>query len=117
VPREDIYAVLAARIRGEREAAGLTIEQLAERAGIGASFLGLIETRERKPSLATVAAVADALGIPVAALFRDVPVRRGGEAYKFAQQLASLVRDKTRAQRAVIMSTVRALARSLGPKP
>lgn len=110
---QPIYKILAKRVRDERKKAGLSIEELAEAAGIGSSFLAYIETEGRKPSLATVAKLANALRIPLADLFRNVPVERGGEEYKFLRQCASLVRDKTPSQRTVIMKTLRTLSKGL----
>ncbi len=112
--RKNIYTLVAARIRQERKRAGLTMEQLAEAAGIGASFLAYIETEGRKPSLATIEKIAAALGIPVANLFKDAPAPAMTSEYKFAHQIASVIRDKTEAQKATILNTVKTLAKNLG---
>ncbi|MDP9368665.1 MAG: helix-turn-helix domain-containing protein [Chloroflexota bacterium] len=54
-----------ARLRGLREAAGLTQEQLAERAGLSANAIGALERGERRrPYPHTLQALADALGLP-----------------------------------------------------
>lgn len=110
---QDIYKLVARRIREERTRAGLSMVQLAEAAGIGPSFLGYIETEDRKPSLQTITKLANALKIPVADLFRGVAVKSGGSDYRLIQQFTHMIRTKTSAQKATIMNTLRALAKSL----
>ena len=44
---KNIYDIVGDRIREERKRTGLTIEQLAESAGISTSFLAYIETKKR----------------------------------------------------------------------
>jgi predicted ATPase/DNA-binding XRE family transcriptional regulator len=53
------------RLRRHREAAALTQEELAERAGLTAQAVGALETgKRRRPYPATVRALADALALP-----------------------------------------------------
>ncbi|MFC5176508.1 ATP-binding protein [Nocardioides taihuensis] len=55
----------AARLRRLREAAGLTQEELADRAGLSSKAVSLLERGERtKPYPHTVSSLADALGLP-----------------------------------------------------
>lgn len=49
-----------------RAAAGLQQTELAQKAGVGASYLSLIEAGKRTPSLETVRGICEALGIPPA---------------------------------------------------
>ena len=49
----------------------MTQEALSERARISVSFLSMIERGERSPHLETLAAIAEALEVPVADLFRQ----------------------------------------------
>jgi len=54
----------AARLRGLRDAAALTQEELAERAGLTANAIGALERGERRrPYPHTVRALADALAL------------------------------------------------------
>lgn len=46
-----------------------TQEEMAERAGISVSFVSMIERGERMPHVETLAAIADALTVPLAQLF------------------------------------------------
>jgi transcriptional regulator with XRE-family HTH domain len=59
-------------IRRRREALGLTIEQLAERAELSPNYVGTVETGKRDPSLSTVLALAKGLHVPPAELFGGV---------------------------------------------
>mgnify|MGYP002799392730 CR=1 FL=1 len=51
------------RIREKREAAGLTQEQLAERAGISGNAISRCETAENEMRISTLFKIADGLGI------------------------------------------------------
>jgi transcriptional regulator with XRE-family HTH domain/tetratricopeptide (TPR) repeat protein len=55
-----------ALLKRHRRAAGLTQEQLAERAGYSVSYISMLERGERVPVRATVELVADALGLATA---------------------------------------------------
>ena len=48
-------------IRRRREALGLTLEELAERASLTPNYVGSVELGRRDPSLSTVLALAQAL--------------------------------------------------------
>ena len=61
-------AVIGGNIRRARRRQGLTIEQLAERAGITENFLGKIERGEGMPSLPTIDSIACALHVSIDAL-------------------------------------------------
>ena len=56
-------------IRRRRKALGMTIEQLAEKAGLTPNYLGTLEVGRRDPSLSTVLALAKGLSVPPAELF------------------------------------------------
>lgn len=57
-----------ARVRRNRRALGLTLEQLAERARLSPNYLGTIENGRRDPSLSTIEKIAGALGTAPGAL-------------------------------------------------
>jgi transcriptional regulator with XRE-family HTH domain len=59
-------------IRRRREAAGLTLEALAERAGLTPNYIGGIEMGRRDPSLSTVLAIARGLRISPADLLGGI---------------------------------------------
>ena len=55
-------------IRRRREALGLTIEELAERAGLSPNYVGTVENGRRDPSLSTILALAKGLRVPAGEL-------------------------------------------------
>jgi predicted ATPase/DNA-binding XRE family transcriptional regulator/Tfp pilus assembly protein PilF len=82
-PRNTVFgqeASFGARLGRLREAAGLTQEELAERAGLSRKAISLLERGERKrPYPHTVRSLADALGLPEderASLLAAVPRRK-----------------------------------------
>lgn len=50
-------------VRRRRKSLGLTLEQLAENAGLSSHFLSTVETEKRDPSLTTILKVAKGLGV------------------------------------------------------
>jgi transcriptional regulator with XRE-family HTH domain len=64
------------RIRGLRQAQGLTLVQLAEQAGISQPFLSLTERGHARVSLATMRRIAAALGVPPGSLLAHEPENR-----------------------------------------
>ena len=62
---------LGKELRRRREARGLSVEQLAKRAGLSARALGLIEKGERDPSTMILVAIARELGVPVGTLLQE----------------------------------------------
>ena len=52
------------QIRARRKELGLSLEELAQRTGLTASFLSLVERDMRNPSLESLRHIAEALGVP-----------------------------------------------------
>jgi len=57
------------RVRELRNRRGISQEELAFKAGVHRTYLGGIERGERNPSLKNIAAIAEALGIPLREIF------------------------------------------------
>ncbi len=57
---------------------GLSQEDLAAKASLHRTAVGLIESGEREPLLSTAIALADALGVPIADLIKARPTRKAG---------------------------------------
>jgi transcriptional regulator with XRE-family HTH domain len=70
--REAFSEALGARIRQERELAGLTVRGLAARINVSPSLISQIERSRATPSVATLWAVATELGIPIGDLFNGL---------------------------------------------
>lgn len=56
-------------VRRARAAAGLTQEDLADKAGLDRSYVGGVERGERNPTLEVIAKLAKGLGISLSELF------------------------------------------------
>lgn len=65
---EEITATLAKNLRQMRQALHLTQEELAWRAKVHPSFIGLIERQKKVPSLQTADRLAAALGVDLSEL-------------------------------------------------
>lgn len=73
-PTERRAAILRSfglRLRGLREQAGLSQEQLADLAAVHRTYVSSVERGHRNISLANIQALADALGVPVQQMFVD----------------------------------------------
>lgn len=62
------HSVIAAAVRRERERAGLSLTELARRAGLAKSTLSQLETGNGNPSVETLWALGVALGVPFSQL-------------------------------------------------
>ncbi|MEU0738452.1 helix-turn-helix domain-containing protein [Streptomyces sp. NPDC006134] len=86
---------LAASLRRERNRAGLSLTELAKRAGIAKSTLSQLEAAGGNPSIETVWALAVALGVPFSVLVEPpvptVQVIRAGEGPQVASERADYV--------------------------
>lgn len=60
---EHLVAAFAAALSKQREHAGLTQEELAERADVSARFISFLETGRRQPSLSAIHALSKGLGV------------------------------------------------------
>ena len=82
-PRPDLVARIAASIRRERDHAGLSLTELARRAGIAKSTLSQLESGGGNPSVETLWALGVALDVPFSRLVdpprATVRVMRAGE--------------------------------------
>lgn len=72
---EPLVAAFADALRDARGNAGLTQEELADRADVSVRFVSMLETGKRQPSLSALAAVCSGLGIPMSALVMAVEDR------------------------------------------
>jgi transcriptional regulator with XRE-family HTH domain len=79
----NVVALIATALRRERARAGLSLTELARRAGIAKSTLSQLESGTGNPSVETLWALAVALGVPFSRLIdpprRSVQVIRAGE--------------------------------------
>jgi transcriptional regulator with XRE-family HTH domain len=75
---EVVIAAIGARVRDYRLQKGLTLQQLADTAGISQSMLSLVERGKTGASIGTLMAIANALGTRMSDLLEtDEPARAG----------------------------------------
>jgi transcriptional regulator with XRE-family HTH domain len=79
----DVVALVSMSLRRERARAALSLTELAKRAGIAKSTLSQLENGSGNPSLETLWALGNALGVPLSRLIdpppRDIRLIRAGE--------------------------------------
>jgi transcriptional regulator with XRE-family HTH domain len=79
----DVVALVSASLRRERARVGLSLTELAKRAGIAKSTLSQLESGTGNPSLETLWALGTALGVPLSRLIdpprQPIQVIRAGE--------------------------------------
>lgn len=56
------------RVRGERLRRGLSQEELASRAGVHRTYIGMVERAEKNVTLENIEKIADGLAIPLGRL-------------------------------------------------
>jgi len=82
---DEVLTSLAENLRLERSRAGLTLDELAQRAELSPAHLSRLESGDRQPSVAALITVARALGVSLSALLGEqrgepaIAVYRGGE--------------------------------------
>lgn len=91
-PASPLVAAIAAALRRERERAGISLAELARRAGIAKSTLSQLEAGTGNPSVETVWALGVALGVPFSRLIEQpapsVHVIRAGEGPRLRSEQA-----------------------------
>lgn len=83
-------------IKDLRQQHGLTIAEVADRAGISRGMLSKIENAQTATSLETLTKLAGALGVSLATLFRNYNVPEGGAQLVKAGQGMEVVRRGTK---------------------
>jgi len=85
--------VFGERIRNLRLARGLTQEELAEKAGLHPTYIGIIERGEQSATLDTVEKLAKALEVEVEDLFPKKPFR--GEKGKLLLEIEDTLKSQS----------------------
>jgi len=67
--KKDILIKFGKKVREERTKLGLSQEELANRAGVHRTYIGMIERAEKNINLENIEKIAKALGAPVKELF------------------------------------------------
>jgi transcriptional regulator with XRE-family HTH domain len=91
----EINRAIAGRLRQERHRLGLTLQEVAGRAGLSLAMISKIENAQTSPSLRTLARLSHALEVPVTTFFRGFEEERDAS-YVRAGEGIELVRLGTR---------------------
>lgn len=69
--RDDIKSFFGSRVRDERLRRGLSQEELAVRAGLHRTYIGMIERAEKNITLVNIERIAVALEMEISELFQQ----------------------------------------------
>ena len=97
---------VALRISATRKAKGLTQEDLAAKANISSTHVGVIERGIKVPNLDTFVAIANALDVSADELLQDV-VNKSND--YTSNELSNLLADQTPEMQRKVFRTIRAL--------
>lgn len=67
----DILVRFGSRVREKRKQLGLSQEELADKAGLHRTYIGMIERAEKNITLRNIAKISAALGTPIGELVDD----------------------------------------------
>ncbi len=109
-PRPSIHALVGRRIKEERKARRLTQGQLAAAAGIDTSHLSRIENARTQIALNALQRISDALGLPVADLFKGIAPRRTPEP-GLDHAVSALLRDAPPRKRGMILRVLKSIVK------
>lgn len=86
--------MIGARVRHYRNARGLTMSELAERAGVAKSYLSAIERDiQTNPSIQFLDKIAVVLGVDINVLLKDASSKAGQEAAALDEEWQSLISE------------------------
>ena len=99
------YELLGINIRNRRKEKKYTLEQLAEKLDVSATFIGQIERAKGKPSLETLVKIANVLEIsPDSLLFGDLNSQSGNS--HFIKKILELTDTFTPRERELLLKNI-----------
>jgi transcriptional regulator with XRE-family HTH domain len=69
--KKQILIKFGQKVREERNKQKISQEELAERAGVHRTYIGMIERAEKNITLENIEKIAKALGVKLGSLFKD----------------------------------------------
>ncbi|WP_195985883.1 helix-turn-helix transcriptional regulator [Clostridium sp. D33t1_170424_F3] len=90
--KSEVTRIVGERLRNYREQAGLSQEELAEKADIHPGYVGMIERADRNPTVETVEKIARALDLPLETLFENIVI--GNDGKKVAAECYQLIQSQ-----------------------
>ena len=101
------------KLRQYRQKQGYSQEALADRAGLHPTYIGQVERGEKNITVETLAKITMALGIPITAVFEELPqqpTEAVGENYPMkAYQLLAALPEREQAKLYTILAQIRTL--------
>lgn len=70
--KEEVLIKFGQKVRNERKRLGLSQEELAGRAGVHRTYIGMIERAEKNITLTNIKKIASALKLNLQDLFKDL---------------------------------------------
>jgi len=67
-----LIKAFAQTLKARRKSAGISQEEFAHRLGLSVSYVSLLETENRQPTLTVLAAVAGEFGISLSEFFMEI---------------------------------------------
>ena len=108
--KDELSAAIAANVRRQRKALGLSIGALADRADVGEDYLGHVERGRKCPSLEVLAKIASGLGTEPEDLLKKAPAAGSGGSAN--QRLLVFLRGMSEAQKADVLAILAKLKRA-----
>lgn len=78
-PDDPLLTAFANVLRRHRQAAGISQEELAHRAGKSIRYVSLLESRRHQPSLATLKGLCDGLGVSLSQFVTEIEAELAGQ--------------------------------------
>lgn len=104
---KSIYTLLGNRVREERLRAGLTLDRLAELAGISGAFVAHIEAGRKNATLETIGKLSKALGLSVSDLLLSPSDSKNKKDMAYLNRFGRLVKGKSPKQKEVVLRLVK----------
>ena len=92
-------AQVAAAVKDRREQLGMTLRALASKSGVSSSMISEIERGAKSPTISTLSALAQALGVPISALVEGTAPTTGRIQVVRASEQSELVDPVSGARR------------------
>ncbi|MBU1570408.1 MAG: helix-turn-helix transcriptional regulator [Proteobacteria bacterium] len=113
---ERINQKLGRHVKKIREKLGLSQEELAERADVHPSYIGIIERGEKTPSIHTIEKLAAALNVSMQFLFsfQGGGAKPAGDVSDYmSRETLGLLRDIDTKNKRIILNVVKTMCRDL----
>ncbi|MEG6613596.1 helix-turn-helix transcriptional regulator [Pseudoclostridium thermosuccinogenes] len=101
----EITIIVGERVRHYRNKAGLSQDELAEKAGLHHTYIGQVERGEKNATLESIAKIAYALQVPLEVLFENIVT--GNTDNPFASEAYSLISSLPLADQKMLLDLIK----------